>query len=248
MNKLKISGLLLLTLVLLVLGAALPRIAAFMQDTARQSHSGHSEMQALQLDLAEERNLLSFMGKLSALGRGGPISISDGAVAMSEAEAYAAAEKAMAAYENARLFQWFDVSYASAQPNISISMENVNHTVVYWTVSYMYKKDPNQTLVLDIDDETGKVLRVTYHKYSTFSMEGVWEHNRDALERFAEVYFSQLGLQEQADQAKAAGYYTFYERDGGVSAAQYIFNDETYGEIVIDLYAEGSGSFYVVIQ
>ncbi len=248
MKKLKLSGLLLLSLVLLVLGAALPRIAAFMQDTARQNRSGHSEMQALQLDFSEERNLLSHMGKLSALGRGGPISISDDAVAMTETQAYAAAEKAMAAYEDAGLFQWFDVSYASAQPNISISMENVNHTVVYWTVSYMYKKDPNQTLMLDIDDETGKVLRITYHKYSTFSMEGVWERNRDALERFAEIYFSQLGLQEQATQAKAAGYYTFYERDGGVSAAQYIFTDEAYGEVVIDLYAEGSGSFFAVIQ
>ena len=248
MNKLKLSGLLLLTLALLVLGAALPRIAAFMQDTAIQNRSGHSDMQALQLDLTEERNLLSFMGKLSALGRGEVIGVSQSAVAMSEAEAYAAAEKAMAAYEDAGLFQWFDVSYASAQPYISVSMENTSHTVVYWTVSYMYKKDPNQTLMLDIDDETGKVLRVTYHVYSTFSMDGVWDRNRDALERFAEVYFSQLGLQEQADQAKAAGYYTFYERDGGVSSAQYIFMDEAYGEIVIDLYAEGSGSFFAVIQ
>lgn len=248
MKRIKLPALLLLTLALLALGAVLPRIAAFLQDAARQNRSGRSEMQALELDLAEERNLLSYMGKLSALGRGEAISISDGAVAMTETQAYAAAEKAMAAYEDAGIFQWFDVSYASAQPYISISLENTSHTAVYWTVSYMHKKDPNQNLEVDIDDETGQVLRVTYHEYSSYSMEGVWERNKDILERFAEIYFSQLGLAEQADQAEASGGYAYYERDGGVSAARYIFTDEAYGEIVIDLYAEGSGSFFAVIQ
>ena len=60
--------------------------------------------------------------------------------------------------------------------------------------------------------------------------------------------FTQRGIPAVFDKYTRAGVLVTKPNDGGVSAAQYIFMDEAYGEIVIDLYAEGSTSFYVVIQ
>lgn len=249
MNKLKIWSTLLLTLGLLLLGAVLPKIAAALQDAAGRNRPSYSDMQALALDFSQERKMLSLYEKLAVLGKGESISISDDAMVMTEDDAFAAAQECMTLYEQAGLFQWFDVSFSSAQPHLAISLENTNNTVLYWTVTYIYKKDPSQTLTLDVDDETGKALRITYHKYGSYSMDGVWERNREVLDRFADIYFTQLGLEEQAAQARDTGDgYEYYERDGEVSNAQYIFTDDTYGEINIALYVEGSGSFFVVFQ
>ena len=99
-------------------------------------------------------------------------------------------------------------------------------------------------MLLDIDDETGKILCIRYDVYDSYSMDGVWERNKTIMDAFTDIYFAQIGMTEAAESAASIAY---FERDGGVSSALYGFGDVTYGEIKLEFYVEGSGGFFLYL-
>ena len=217
-----------LTGLLLLLGAILPRIVAAVQDDAILSRGGYSEITTIRLDFLER----TMMDKLSILSHAQPVDITRTQATMTQEAVFAAVEREMAMYEDAGIFQWFEITRLTAQPKLGIDVNDVNHYLVYWTVTYINKKDPNRSLVVDLDDESGKILSIRYEVYDTYSMDGVWERNRATMDAFTEIYFSQLDLTPRD--------YEYFERDGGVSSALYHFE-----EFAIEFFAEGAGGFYL---
>lgn len=246
MRNLKTSFLLFLTILLLAGFAALPVIAASLQDNRVANQSGYQQMQTLKLEYGSERGTRPVMSKLALFGMMQTIDIDSSQAAMTQEEAFLAAETQMKAYEEAGIFQWFDVAHRSATPKLGLDPNDAANYVVYWTVTYISEKGQNRTLLLDIDDETGKILSIRHEVYDSFPMDGVWERNKKTMNAFTDIYFSQLGMNEAKEYAESieAGY-EYYERDGGVSNAQYSFTDVTYGEISLDFYVEGAGGFYL---
>lgn len=169
---------------------------------------------------------------------------------MTEEEAIAAAEAAMVPYEKARIFQWLDLTCLSAVPKLSMDPEDASKFIMYWTVTFLGGSDRGPCLLLDIDDDTGKVLCISYAVYGSYTMDDVWERNAGILDAFTDIYFSQLGLTDIMQYAESAGTgyeylarYEYFERDGGCSSAQYSFGDTVYGEIDLEFTVNGAGGF-----
>lgn len=238
--------LLLLTLVLLLIFACLPRLVAALQDYGALSEPGTGDLHPIQLDLNREQASLPVMGKLALLSKMESMDIDPSRLSMTAEDAFAAAYTQMGEYEAAGIFGWFDFTHQSAVPKIGIDQSDPGDYILYWTVTFTNKHFPHQGLVMDIDDETGKILSIQFSIYDTYSMDGVWERNKTVLDAFAGIYFSQLGLAGAAEKARTVdGGYEYFECDGGVSYAHYAFSDLRYGEIHMEFYVEGAGGFYV---
>ena len=222
------KALIFLTILLLLLGGGMPWIVSAVQDNALLHHSGYCDIDAIQLDFSER----SMADKLSLLSRSQPVDITHTQATMTQEEVFAAVEREMAQYEDAGIFQWFEITRRTAQPKLGIDVNDVNHYLVYWTVTYINKKDPSRSLVVDLDDESGKILSIRYEVYDTYSMDGVWDRNRATMDAFTEIYFSQLDVTPPN--------YEYFERDGGVSSALYRFE-----EFAIEFFTEGAGGFYL---
>ena len=222
------KALIFLTILLLLLGGGMPWIVSAVQDNALLHHSGYRDIDAIQLDFSER----SMADKLSLLSRSQPVDITHTQATMIQEEVFAAVEREMVRYEDAGIFRWFETTRQIATPKLGIDVNDVNHFLVYWTVTYINKKDPSRSLVVDLDDETGKILSIRYDVYGTYSMDGVWERNRATMDAFTEIYFSQLDVTPPD--------YEYFERDGGVSSALYHFD-----EFEIEFFAEGAGGFYL---
>ena len=222
------KALIFLTILLVLLGGGMPWIVSAVQDNALLHHSGYCDIDAIQLDFSER----SMADKLSLLSRSQPVDITHTQATMTQEEVFAAVEREMAQYEDAGIFQWFEITRRTAQPKLGIDVNDVNHYLVYWTVTYINKKDPSRSLVVDLDDESGKILSIRYEVYDTYSMDGVWDRNRATMDAFTEIYFSQLDVTPPN--------YEYFERDGGVSSALYRFE-----EFAIEFFTEGAGGFYL---
>ena len=213
---------------LLLLGAAMPWIVGEAQDRAMLRRSGYSEITAVALDWSGS----SGIDKLSILSHAQPMDVSHTQATMTQEEVFAAVEREMALYEEAGIFQWFETTRQTAVPKLGIDANDVNRFLVHWTVTYINKMDPSHSLMVDLDDETGKILSIHYDVYDTYSMDGVWERNRAAMDAFPKIYFSQLDVTPPD--------YEYFERDGGVSSALYHFE-----EFDIEFFVEGAGGFYL---
>ena len=222
------KALIFLTILLVLLGGGMPWIVSAVQDNALLHHSGYCDIDAIQLDFSER----SMADKLSLLSRSQPVDITHTQATMIQEEVFAAVEREMAQYEDAGIFQWFEITRRTAQPKLGIDVNDVNHYLVYWTVTYINKTDPSRSLIVDLDDESGKILSIRYEVYDTYSMDGVWERNRATMDAFTEIYFSQLDVTPPN--------YEYFERDGGVSSALYRFE-----EFAIEFFTEGAGGFYL---
>ena len=172
------------------------------------------------------------MDKLSILRHAQPVDITHTQATMTQEAVFAAVEREMVRYEDAGIFQWFEITRQTAVPKLGIDINDVNHFLVYWTVTYINKTDPSRSLMVDLDDESGKILSIRYDVYDTYSMDGIWERNRATMDAFTEIYFSQLDVIPPD--------YEYFERDGGVSSALYHFE-----ELAIEFFAEGAGGFYL---
>lgn len=246
MKKWKIPLLILMTLALLAVFAALPVIAASVQDSATVNSSGFRQMQSLKLDFSQKKETLPMLAKLAMLGNMETIDIDPSQASMTEEEVFQAVESQLKDYEDAGIFQWFDVSVRGALPRLGIDLNNTNNFLVYWTVSYSSKDGDTRSLVVDIDDETGKILHISYYVYEPYSMDGVWERNQVVLDAFTDIYFSQIGLTDEAEYAESiTSGFTYYERDGGVSCAVCYLADAVYGKVGLEFFAEGAGGFYL---
>ena len=217
-----------LTILLVLLGGGMPWIVSAVQDNALLHHSGYRDIEYIQLDFSDR----SMADKLSLLSHSQPVDVTHTQATMTQEEVFAAVEREMAQYEDAGIFQWFEITRRTAQPKLGIDVNDVNRFLVYWTVTYINKKDPSRSLVVDLDDESGKILSIRYEVYDTYSMDGVWERNRATIDAFTEIYFSQLDVTPSD--------YEYFERDGGVSSAMYHFE-----EFAIEFFAEGAGGFYL---
>ena len=221
--------LILLAAGLLLLGAAMPRLVGEAQDHATLSHSGYSDIRAVQLNWPA----LSGTDKLSILSHAQPMDIAHTQASMTQEEVFAAVEREMTLYEDAGIFRWFETTLQMAVPKLGIDGNDVNRFLVHWTVTYINKTDPSRSLMVDLDDESGKILSIRYDVfYETYSMDGVWERNRATMDAFTEIYFSQLDVTPPD--------YEYFERDGGVSSALYRFE-----EFAIEFFTEGAGGFYL---
>lgn len=243
MRKLNTILIFLVTVALLAVGAALPGLVAMVTDGNHLNQPGTRQMQSIDLDLSGERQALSTAGKIDLLRRGQMIAITEKEAAMTSADVNAAVETAMAEYIDAGIFDWFEFTSWDARPSLCIDPDSPDNYGIFWTVTIVNENEPYQSLGMDIDDETGKVYSIRYDIYGEYSLEGVWERNAAVMDVFTHVYLTGLGFLDETQHVEPNMEYG--ELDGEVLYGGLHFRNEEYGQMTIEFYVTGTGSFWV---
>lgn len=248
MKKLKIPVLVLLTLGILIVFALLPRLFSAALDIRLNGMPSFWDMLSVELNSDPQPDGLSPMDKLAFLSAAEATGTTQDQMAMNEEAVMDAVSAFLYQCEASGIFQPFEPAAASIQPKLLYDLTDPETHMFVWTVTMLYKKEPNQRLLVDVDDETGQILCISYAKYEQFSMDGVWERNKAVADAISDIYFSQLGLQDirqnNADSASDGLWdLTYYERDGGVTEAVYVFRDTLYGEFTLQFTVDGAGGF-----
>ena len=248
MKKLKIPALVLLTLGILMLFALLPRLISSAMDIRLSQTPSFRDMLSIQLNTDAQPQALSPMDKLAFVSIAEAANTTQDQMRMDEEEVNNAVYEFLHQCEAAGIFQPFEPSTVAIQPKLLYDLSNPAKHIFVWTVTMLYKEEPNQRLLVDVDDETGQILCISYANYQEYSMDSVWERNKTVVDAISDIYFSQLGLQDiRQNNAVSASDglldHTYYERDGGVTDAVYVFRDTLYGEFMIQFTADGAGGF-----
>ena len=165
---------------------------------------------------------------------------------MTEDEVYAAVERCMADYVDAGIFEWFQYTTRAAGPSLGIDSQDIHNTGIFWGVTYVNEKSPYQSLFVQIDDENGKIYYLSYEDYEKESIYSDRSPEYAArmnfvLDHFTEIFFDQLGLADVKKFYDSKALVEEEEVDGGVYLRRYVMEDDEYGEISIEFYANPSG-------
>lgn len=248
MKKLKIPVLVLITLGILVVFALLPRLISSALDVKLRQTPSFSDMLSIQLNAGSQTQSFSAMDKLAFLSVAEAANTTQDQMRMDEEEVNNAVYEFLHQCESAGIIQIFEPSSVSMAPKLLYDLTDPEKHIFVWTVTMIYKEEPNQVLRMDVDDETGQILCITYGNYQEYSMDGVWERNKTVVDALSDIYFSQLGLsdiwQNNVDSASDALIdYNYNEVDGGVTEAVYVFRNTLYGEFIIQFTVDGAGGF-----
>lgn len=252
MRKLKIPVLILLTLGFLILFALLPKLISAASDMRLSQTPNFSEMLSIQLNIGTQSQAFSAMDKLAFLSVAEVTDTTQDQMTINEDEVTDAVSAFMSQCEAAGIFQPFEPSTVSMSPKLCYDLTDPSKHMFIWTVTMLYKKEPNQVLRMDIDDETGQILCITYGNYQEYTMDGVWERNKTVADVFADIYFSQFGLYEVAKEIEnsatdSGSMYQYNEVDGGVTEVIYTFEDSACGKFFIQFTVDGAGGFFTTI-
>ena len=252
MQRLKAFLVVLLTCAALAAGALLPQAVSYVTDQAKTGELSSVTIQSVELEILsdEQRESKDMMRILSQYGNRNDYPITEDEASMTADEAANAAVEGLRKYEEAGIFLGIEPTYYDVQPYIGISKTDASSYNLFWTVSFVKEDKPYQSVFLHIDDETGKILCIKYELYGSFDTKTAYENEHMIAEKFTEVYFSELGLD---DLSMANIQYRDVESvrvsegtlDGEVLCVEYTFSESEYGGFTMEFYVTGPGGFYV---
>ena len=252
MRKLKIPVLILVTLGLLLLFALLPQLASSVLDSRLSQTPVFSDMFSIQLNTGIEQQALSAIDKLAFLSVAEATNTTQDQMTMTENEVNDAVNAFLIECEAAGIFYPFEPSSVSFQPKLLYDLSDSTNHILVWTVTMLYKGEPSQRLMLDVEDETGQILSISYANYQEYEMDGVWERNKTVADALTDLYFTQLGLLDVSEEIKVNAtdsdiIYDYNEVDGGVTEVIYVFEGSAYGEFFVQFTVDGAGGFQTTI-
>lgn len=238
MAKWKNMVLLILAACIIAAGAALPRILSSFQDDAALGQIHYETVPNIMLQIRGEEPATP-LKKLAMMARmDGGLELSESMASMNSAEAQARFYEIMQYYIDTGLIDAFDpVVYESRCMLVSVTTDPSLNGII-WMATLISGDDQNfAQFDVAIDDETGKLLAVSYTGDRVFS-----EAEREKmLCAFTDLYFTGLEIPD---------YVHFVSSDiNGVylgknsCAMRYHYVDSVYGEITADLFVNEYG-FY----
>ena len=248
MRKLKTMLVLMLTGVIFAFFAVLPRLAGAFSDDRLRGQSGSASIQSVALELHDmDSDAPGYMLRKLALERFlTSVPITPQQASMTEEEAIAAAQAGMDIYVDAGIFEWFDCTYQGAEPYFCLEPSDKSRHMIFWSVIFINEASPYQSLLLHIDDETGKIIYIKYEDYGPTREFANAEAAEQLLDRFIHAFLSPLSLLPSQLE-------TYENLEGSVSreTTHYIngsdviftYRDAQYGDVYIVLTVTSTG-FY----
>lgn len=256
MDKLKNLLIPVVSLVLVVLFARLPQIVLWATDMFTGNNGGTIPMEAIQTTQPEDEDVSSVIHLLQMERNMYSVPISTEQASMTESQVLEIVEQWMQDCQDAGFFTIFHPSYQNIEAYLCMDMINKGHFGVIWGVELTAEEMPYQDFFVHLDDATGKILYVNYQTSSevesssepytsTGGNEVEGTQLIQQLESLADVYFRQLGYAEAAEYARTTGTgYSCEILSEDTACATYSFGDSQYGEINMDFYIYGAGSFH----
>ena len=250
MRRIKVISVILLSVMLIVGMALLPRGIAGISDLLTNGKPGTVSMQTVELSVyshqTDEPGYM--MRKLALEQRMTTIPIRPEQAAMTEKEVITAAMDGMMVYTEAKMFEWFEHDLCIAQPYLGIDPEDKSNNTIFWGVSFSHETNPYHSLFLHIDDETGEIIYIYYETYGADQYNYYYPENQrlmmegfvDAFLRPLNLTFGQLGEYKNLQDASAVE----QTLTDDTTCVRYTFDDARYGTIHIQFHITPHG-FYV---
>ena len=248
MRKLKTPLVLVLTGLLFMFFAVLPRLTGVFYDDMLRGQSGTAPIQSVELELHDmDSDAPGYMLRKLALERSmTDVPITPQQASTTEEEAIATARACMEIYVDAGIFEWFDCTYQGAEPYFGLEPSDKSRHMIFWSVIFINEASPYQSLLLHIDDETGKIIYIKYEDYGPTREFANAEAAEQLLDRFFHAFLSPLSL-------LPSQLGTYENLDGSVSqeTTHYIngsdviftYRDAQYGDVYVVLTVTTTG-FY----
>lgn len=247
MHRLKAVIAVFLSMVLITGLALLPKGIAGISDYFSNEKPGTASIHTVELsvysDQTDEPGYM--MRKLALEQRMNTIPIEPEQASMTEEDVLNAALEGMVAYEDVNVFKWFEYTFFSAEPYLGVDPENQNNNSIFWGVQFTREEKPYQNLFLHIDDETGRILYLSYETYGPDADKYYEpENQRLMMEGFVDAFFRPLRLtaSEMSEYKNFIGTeISEKETPDDATIVSYTYEDAVYGAIHVTFHISPEG-------
>ena len=155
----------------------------------------------------------------------------------------------------AGILQPFEPTTFTLQPKLLYDLSDFSKHFTLWSVVLLNETDPHQSLLLDVDDETGQILSLSYYINREFAMDqSVISYNKSLMEIFTGLYFEQLELTQEATAIKASNpetdgetRYSYAEKKNGSIFTTYTFESPAFGIFHIQFTVDSASNLMVAL-
>lgn len=204
MKKQLIPISILLTLLLLVALAFLPRFIGRMQDHIIPKEPASVPLLSIDPAFLDRRDSLTFSQKLILLSKYENMSIVPAMASMTEADVLAAVNQQLQDYVDAGIFPQLSFTKTALHPLVAIDQENPSNYMLYWMAHLSCDENGvYYSMDLEIDDETGKILTLTYTRFEKDASQSLPPLDYPLLEKFSQIYLNQLDLSGFSEPVKS---------------------------------------------
>lgn len=236
MAKLKVFLAVIVTLALIAAGACLPKAVSLVLDQKNNGNASASPISSIRFEFEKD---IPALGKLALLSRlDSSIELTESKATMTQTEVMDAVYEGIQPYIDALLIAYSEKDVELYPSLILQAQDNQDLQGIVWFVNIGGDPANYTYLQLLVDDETGKLLTLSY----TYEALDAPVIGTEALTAFADIYFNGLGIDNYAQFAVPDLEYAYVGDDA--NAIRYRFGDAVYGEVNVDLYVHSHG-FYV---
>lgn len=228
---------LILCICFILLFAFLPRITAFLLDPNSGQNISYTALTTVQLRIREEDSVLGKLALFRDLDS--TIEISKELTKLSPEQVEQIALDGVIPYIQKGLMNEFVPWSMEMRPILVHASQGSGLSGLIWSVAITGDPNGHISLSMDIDDATGRILRIQL-------IDSFWSRidQEQCLAQFASIYFTSLGIMNY-EEYRTDDLSTEYVGDD-VCAVRYRFNDMDHGQINVDLYINTYG-FYLEI-
>ena len=235
MAKLKGFVAVILTLALITAGAYFPKAVSMFLDW-KNNGTTSTPISSIRFEIDKD---IPFLGKLALISKmDSSIELTENKATMTPEEVMDAVYEGIQPYVDAQLIVYSEKDVEMHPSMLFQADGNQDLRGIVWFVNIGGEPYNYTYLQLLIDDETGKILNISY----TYEDLDATLVGSEALAVFADIYFNSLEIPEYADFIVPDLEYAYVGDDA--KAISYRFGDAVYGEVNVDLFVHGHG-FYV---
>ena len=225
MNKLKTGLVLLLTVVILLTGAFLPKIVSVIQDHSRNGRTSSAPIANIELKI--EKDVSPVAQLIMLCNSDSTTEVTENIAAMTKEEAMAAVRAGLVPYIDAGLIEYCEDT-ASLSPFLVQASAMQDLQGIFWFIHIMGDAGGISNINIIMDDETGNILHM---EYTYENLTNVIQA-QEALDTWSDIFFSALEIDYQRARIEAEYVYD----DSGYAGHRYAFSDPEYGQIFVDLF------------
>lgn len=248
MGKLKTGVVLLMAAMMIAVLAWMPQTVSGVSDIIGNKKPGTAPMQSVELALSSDRmEEPGYMMRKLALEHGmNTVPILPEQATLTEEEAIHAAMDGMMVYVEAKLFEWFEYELVDAQPYLGVDPEDKSNNSIIWGVNFFKKGEPYNNLFLHVDDETGKIIFISYETYGEDQNRYYDpEDRRLMMEGFVDSFLGPLNLTQLSEYENLDSECVPEMLSPKEVSVRYTFEDAHYGIINLEFVIYPFG-FYVI--
>ncbi len=229
MYKLRTALLLLLVMAVILGCGALPKIAGSIADGVNQNVPGFAHISAISFtpSVPGTDTMQYYLDRLALHGNMYSMPVKTEVATMTEEDVLSAAMEQIGAYESLGVLLPFEDSSIQVEPLFAIDINDVENTAVYWTVYANTTTKPADSLLIYLDDATGKIISMNFESTDGLYEDCTVDERRELIDRIAMTFMGQFAPESDT---LASRIYEVNEVEFGKNSTSYEYILSGFGE------------------